>query len=378
MLRYIVFPTRAGTLTIPSATVTLVAAMPTGARNFWGEPVLQARQIAASSPERTLEVRPLPANAPVGFSGAVGSFAITSTVDKTEVAQGDPVTWKITISGNGNVKSIGDLPIPDLSAFRAYAPKTATTLASAQSRAEGRLVYERVVMPLHSGVAEIPAVVFSFFDPKDGRYKTVSTEPHRISVKTGPGGQNAIVGFGGGQSPVKQVGSDIRFIQPDVSVLHDETANLFHEWWYWSLYAIPLGAFFGVLGLRLYRARLGADPARLRALGAAGEARKRLKTARDLLDRNDVARGVHAIENALTELVAGAADLSAAGLTSDTVSDVLRRYQVPDDLAQNVLDVLTRCDRIRYAPSIASPDEAREIYEISFTLIRQLLKYLVP
>jgi len=123
---------------------------------------------------------------------------------------------------------------------------------------------------------------------------------------------------------------------------------------------------------------MGANPARMRALGAAGEARRRLKVARLALEKNDVHGGIQAVANSLTELVAAAANTTAAGLTSSRISEVLSEKQVPEDLRKEVLATLAQCDEIRYAPTSASADAARAIYEKGLGLVRQLLRYLVP
>jgi len=376
ILRYVVFPTRAGTLTIPSITVSLVAALPTGARTIWGEPVLQPRQISVSSPERTIESRALPANPPAGFSGAVGSFSITSEVDRTEVAEGDPITWKVIIEGDGNVKSVGDLRIPDLPDFRAYDPKTTASFTVTQGAVRGKLVYERVVMPLHAGISQIPGTTFTFFDPRTRQYRTIAVEAKKITVTA----NRAAVAHtpAGGQMLVKEVGSDIRYIQPDVSSLEDESWRLTDSPLYWVSYGLPVAWVLLAFGVRARRIRMGANPARMRALGAAGEARRRLKVARLALEKNDVHGGIQAVANSLTELVAAAANTTAAGLTSSRISEVLSEKQVPEDLRKEVLATLAQCDEIRYAPTSASADAARAIYEKGLGLVRQLLRYLVP
>ncbi|OQB35115.1 MAG: hypothetical protein BWY06_03253 [Candidatus Latescibacteria bacterium ADurb.Bin168] len=376
ILRYVVFPTRAGTLTVPSITVSLVAALPTGARTIWGEPVLQPRQISVSSPERTIESRALPANPPAGFSGAVGSFSITSEVDRTEVAEGDPISWKVIIEGDGNVKSVGDLRIPDLPDFRAYDPKTTASFTVTQGAVRGKLVHERVVMPLHAGISQIPGTTFTFFDPRTRQYRTIAVEAKKITVTA----NGAAVAHtpAGGQMLVKEVGSDIRYIQPDVSSLEDESWRLTDSPLYWVSYGLPVAWVLLAFGVRARRIRMGANPARMRALGAAGEARRRLKVARLALEKNDVHGGIQAVANSLTELVAAAANTTAAGLTSSRISEVLSEKQVPEDLRKEVLATLAQCDEIRYAPTSASADAARAIYEKGLGLVRQLLRYLVP
>ena len=52
----------------------------------------------------TIDVKPLPAGKPADFSGGVGEFNITSSINSTNVKTNDAVTVKLVISGTGNLK----------------------------------------------------------------------------------------------------------------------------------------------------------------------------------------------------------------------------------------------------------------------------------
>lgn len=376
ILRFAVFPTTSGTLTIPSVGLTAVVAVPTGTRDFWGRLLYREQTITVNSPDRTVEVQPLPPDPSAGFGGAVGTYRLTSTVDRTEMTQGDPVTWTLTLEGEGNLKSAGDPIIPALREFRAYDPQTATTLFTSTERYGGKRTYERVLIPLHSGTQRVPAASFVYFDPEAGRYRTVMSSAHPLTVYAAERREGEGAALGLTQAEIRQVGSDIRFIQPDAVAFEDETRTLWHSRWYWAIHALPLAVVFAALGTRWHRAYRGADPARLRALGARSEARKRLKAARSLRKSGDFRLMTGALANAVTEIVAGHTNVSASGLTSDRISDILRERSVPDDLIRQTLAVLDRCDRARYAPSGITEAQAHELYEMGYDLVRQLTRHL--
>ncbi|HQK23442.1 MAG TPA: hypothetical protein PLM66_11195, partial [Candidatus Latescibacteria bacterium] len=216
----------------------------------------------------------------------------------------------------------------------------------------------------------------TFFDPRTRQYRTIAVEAKKITVTANRGAVARTPG--GGQMLVKEVGSDIRYIQPDVNSLDDESWRLTDSPFYWVSYGLPVAWVLLAFGVRARRIRMGANPARMRALGAAGEARRRLKAARLAFEKNDVHGGIQAVANALTELVAAAANTTAAGLTSPRISEVLSEKEVPEDLRKEVLATLAQCDEIRYAPTSASVDDAKAIYEKGLDLVRQLLRYLVP
>ena len=57
------------------------------------------------APGMTIQVDPLPQK-PEGFSGGVGQFSISASVDKNTVKAGNPVKVRVVIGGNGNLKLI--------------------------------------------------------------------------------------------------------------------------------------------------------------------------------------------------------------------------------------------------------------------------------
>jgi len=372
IMRVALFPTRAGTIRIPSLAISAVVAVPTGTRNIFGEQVYRQRSVTVRSPERTMEVRPLPANPPQGFGGAVGTFALTSRVDRSEVSQGDPITWTLELRGEGNIKAAGNLTVPPLTDFRAYDPQVTTSIDST-GRHGGRKLFERVLIPLHSGRAEVPAASFVFFDPEAGRYRTVSAATHPIIVHPRADSARGPITLGMTQAEIREVGRDIRFIRPDMAKLRDQRRHLWGARWYWALQSTPLVAVLAALGVRWRRRRLGEDPARGRASEARREVRRRLKAARRRMKAGDHFGAIAAIRNAVAELIAGHAGVSAAGLTADQIRGILAAHGVSDELAARTLALLERCDRVRYAAG-QSADGADDLYRTCDEVIGELVR----
>src|SRR5436190_2813291 len=59
----------------------------------------ERREVEMQSEPVEFEVKPLPPNAPPGFSGAVGNFTMATEAKPTSVQTGDPITVRSTISG---------------------------------------------------------------------------------------------------------------------------------------------------------------------------------------------------------------------------------------------------------------------------------------
>jgi len=112
-LRIVLFPSMAGSITVEPARLVVPGGFFSSGATLQTQPV-------------TLDIKPLPANAPDSFNGAVGQFALNGTVDATQGKVNEPITWRVTISGQGNLNVIPD-PVwtcPSGGALRARPPPT--------------------------------------------------------------------------------------------------------------------------------------------------------------------------------------------------------------------------------------------------------------
>ncbi len=376
ILKVAISPTTAGTVTIPSMAMSGGVATATGRRDFFGQPQYRSTNVTARSAEHTLEVRPLPPEPPPGFEGAVGNFRLTGSVDRTQVDQGDPVTWTVVLAGQGNLNAVGELRMSSLAGFRAYDPEVTTAIDKSGMSFGGRKTYERVLIPLHAGAVDMPSASFVFLDPEAGEYRTVATPRTVLTVKRraedAPGGAAMSLT----PSEVRQVGSDIRFILPNADALADQTSRVWDSSYYWYLHAIAPMLVVVAAGMRFRRRRLGSDPGRVRALASRSEGQKRLRTAQKHLKREEHPDAIVSVASAILDLVAAHAGLSAAGLTSPQVAEELRAREVQDDAVERVVALLGRCDRARYAPSADERSAAVEICNEGSELIGLLIRDL--
>ena len=127
----------------------------------------RAASSSASTKPITITVDPLP-DAP-GFSGAVGRFTPTASLDRETVPLGEAATLRFRVEGTGNLKWIDQAPEVQvrgrqgLSAAGEERPADDGRTASSGSR-----TWEFVVVPETSGPVEVPALSFSYFEPSAG------------------------------------------------------------------------------------------------------------------------------------------------------------------------------------------------------------------
>ncbi|MCX6894895.1 MAG: BatD family protein, partial [Verrucomicrobia bacterium] len=149
----------------------------------------EQRRITLSTEAETVEVLPLPAGAPADFGGAVGNFSLTMTAAPTDVAAGDPITVKAQITGRGALDAV-NLPLPAAwQDFKTYPPSSKVQTTD-QLGLQGVKHFELVVVPQSAEVKQLPPLTFTFFDPEQKTYRTL-TQP-AVALKVRPGAVSAM------------------------------------------------------------------------------------------------------------------------------------------------------------------------------------------
>lgn len=138
--------------------------------------------LALSQPaEITIEALPQEGR-PESFNGAIGTFDIAATADLTTLTEGDPITLKIEIKGEGNFSQMNPPKFPDGEIFKTYPPRVVEETLDTQGFT-GSKQFEVVVIPLSTEVKAVPPIPFSYFNPRTGTYAEMNTPPIPISIK---------------------------------------------------------------------------------------------------------------------------------------------------------------------------------------------------
>ncbi len=155
----------------------------------------QVREIPITIDAVPITVLPPPEEGrPADFSGAVGQWNLEVTANPTEVAVGDPITFTIKISGNGNIDTVPTPKFGGLDEFKTYEPSTKTT--KDELNTTGERVIQQVLIARSPEVKLLPEVRLVYFDPVAKAYKTADQAPIKLVVKAGAGGQSTIVSGG--------------------------------------------------------------------------------------------------------------------------------------------------------------------------------------
>lgn len=349
-MRRALFPQKAGTLTIGAPEITIGRR-----RRDRGTPL-------------AVEVHPLPAEGqPARFSpNNVGRYTIAAKVDRDKVTAGQPLTWTIEISGEGNIALVDPGAWPELRGARRYEPKIETH-TEARERIGGRRTYAFLVIPEHGGKLELPSVQLDYFDPLLERYEVARTEPIAIEVEgdvelppeppaaaEGPTQEREEL------APIIEVATVPR--EPPA------TRWLTARRWLQLMLVLP-GTALALEGGRAAWRRFGPDDAARRRTRERTRRRERIESARAAVESGD---GFHAaIAGLLHELAVARTGGEGTGLPRPELVRLLGRLGVPVADVRRLETLLDRCDAARFAAQRGTPEERRDLFDDALALVER-------
>jgi oxygen tolerance protein BatD len=358
-VRMAIFPTTPGTHTIGEAVLDCQVEDPTRQRDpfssFFGGSPFEAKHVVLRSRPVTVTVKALPPGAPPGFQGAVGDFKLDVSADRREVNQNEPVTLTVRLSGEGHLRTIGELNLPATPEFRSYPSTENQQQSTAGDRIQGSVTRQFVLVPLKAGDLQLPPVNVAYFSPREGAYRTLTSQPITIHSTA-----SAVTAPGSARSGIEVVGHDIRFIETDVPHFSTRTEPWTAAKPWLRLLPLPLLGYLGVWTWEERRRRQDAHASEGRRSRAARRARARLKK-----ERGETGQIAERVGEVLRSYLADRYNLPPAGITPDLVEARLGEEGADPE---PWLALLERTDAARYAPP-ASRATAAEWTEEAVRLI---------
>ena len=151
-------------------------------QNFYGSIV--PKEITVTSQPSELHVLSLPTSGrPADFSGAVGTFKVSSEVSAAQIPAGDPVTLRMHVSGEGNFDRVDSQMLERNEQWKTYPPTSAFNSTDSTGY-KGEKTFEQPLIAAQPGEQTIPGLSFSYFDPESKRYERAQTPPIKVTVAT--------------------------------------------------------------------------------------------------------------------------------------------------------------------------------------------------
>ena len=366
--QYVMFPQVTGELSIPSITFkgTVVrqnrSVDPFEAFFNGGSGYVEVKK-NIEAPGLTIQVDALPKK-PVNFSGGVGNFNITASLNKLEVKAGEPLSLRVVVSGKGNLKLIKQPEINLPKDFDKYDPKVKDNTKLTSSGVEGNKEYTFLVVPRNQGTFTIPSIEFTYYDTSLNSYKTVKTQVFSVTVFPGDKLKEPSL-----YDAEKE--NDIHDIIRDVKTGNIENGTFFGSTIYWiSLVSLFLSFIFLLIVFR-QRALERSNIVGMRGKKANIIAQKRLKKAKRLMTEGLQNEFYDEVLRALWDYVGYKLNIPTEALSRDNIAENLRSNYVDNGTVNKFFLALDECEFKRYAPGDPSGN-MNSTFEMAFIAISNI------
>ena len=321
------YPQKTGKILIPPAQLKLP---------IKGNPkTLKTKSVA-------LNVQPLPEiGKPANFDGAVGEYSISTLVDRRRLEVRKALTLSVTITGTGNINTVTAPKITPMSGFRTDPP------ILAQRDSANTRIYEYAIIPLKSGILQLPGIEFSYFNPTKETYQTSKTAPISLTVTPNPNGT-----------------ADI------------EADSL--QWVLWlllgiSVLVLAVGGYLIYRSKTQYKTRSGNDKSLSDPpMDPSVQAMSSLQS----LDTNETAIDGSAFVESLTGIIHRyLCERQAMGLqqlTPQEIQDMCQQIGISETDQKELLDIVTKCNYHKFAPVPLTGDERASLISRVETVINSI------
>jgi len=367
---------RTGALTVGPFTASMVIVLPS--QNDGGDPFIrqffnqgEQKSISLATDVADVESLSLPdQNKPAYFSGAIGNFTMTASVGPTNVTVGDPVTVRVQISGHGMMDAI---QMPDQSSLQNFKifPPTGKTEITDQLGLEGKKSFEEIVTPQNADVDEWPPFSFSFFNPDDGKYHTLTQAAVPLTVKAAGTSPMPTIAATKNSTPENQSPQDILPIKENLGTLSQTKIPLVAQPAFLAAQAVPVLAFLAVFIWRKRTDSLANNPRLRRQRAVAALVASGLDDLKRYAAANQPDEFFATLFRLLQEQLGERLDCPASAITENVIDEHPVLRGATKGTIDGLRELFQLCNQARYAP-VRGTSELNSVAEKFEKTLREL------
>lgn len=373
--RTTLYPQKTGKLEIEPLSLSVAVSVPTNRRDIFGRRLTKNANITVSAQKRVVDVKPLPEiGKPDDFKGAVGDFDFALRTDKTTLDAGEAFQMSVEVQGRGNLK-LFELPEPSLpSSLEVYEPENQDNIRTNLAGMSGLKKESYTVVPQFKGAYPIPAISFSYFNPKTEQYERLTSDDIVITVENGPSDTAGLISQGGDvqQQQVVAADSQFEYIKQETQLRSRTKERFFKSNTFWALTLAPFLLIPIAMVVRRKRQAYANDVTGSRIRKADKLARKFLSTAKKNLGNQK--EFYVAMERALHNYLKAKLNITTSEMSKDRISTLLKEREVDEHTAIEFISLLESCEFARYTP--ASSVAMKQDYEKAVRVISAMDKQL--
>jgi len=332
------FPQQTGTYEYDPVVISLGVSDGKRRRSFFRS---NTKKIRRSTNPIKIQVVSNPPNAPLSYSGAVGSYGMNANIDKRTITTDDAIKINMIIKGSGDAKIV-TAPKQDFGAdLEVYEPNI---LSEDQMVDRGYVssekIFEYLVVPKKTGRYTLQPK-FSYYNPDSSGYETLTAGPFTVNVTQGMKAINTM-------EAVKSTKELAPLIANPAFV--SETKMWFGSAVHWSLLGLILAC---IPALFLYKLKLrkeaNIDPKLIQAQNAEKVAIAKLSTAKSHMDAGNNRPFYEEIQNGIFGYLSDRLEVPYSQMNKNDIRKILTDKSVPTDLIDNVTSILQKAEMSLFA-----------------------------
>lgn len=369
----ILYPQKAGRLTIEPLSLDIGVQLPTNRRDMFGQMIITDDNKVVSAGAKTINVRPLPESGkPEGFGGAVGNFDFTVTPSKTTLKNGESLDLFVTASGNGNMK-LFTLPKPVVpNALEMYDPVHDEKVTTSLSGMSGKITDKYTIIPQYKGKYAIKPMQFSYFDLNSGSYKTITSKEIMIDVLDGPMQAEANTSANAAKNVISKT-EQFKYIKPKTTLVAIARNDFYGSDLYYTLLFMPFVILPIIVLAKKRKETIDGDVTGNRIRMNNKLAKKYLSQAKKQLNNKEAF--YIALEKAMHNFLKAKLHIETSEMSKDNIRELLLSRNANPETVQSFINLTENCEFARYAP--ASSASIQQDYDKAVLIISELEKQIV-
>jgi len=361
------YPQQEGNIKIDKST--LIVSIEDFSKNyddFFASFFRRSKNVELVTDEINVKVLKVPQNI-----GMVGNFKMSATVDKKDKKENEPFDLKITISGDGNIKTIQEPEIMLSDNLKKY--ETSEKIIKQGEKETGK-EFTILIMPLSAGEGEIKILSQKYFDVKTKQINNLPAKNIKVniledlSVKKSSGTSNNVIEsskafYGYSDTPNQS--------QPNIDLsFFVKIYNFLKKPILWIILGSLLLLYILVRLIVKYIEYTNKDQQKLKNKKAYKKSKKYFQKAKNTKNATEFYECMY---KGLLEYFASVLGQSADGLTAYKIRKELEQKSVNSDLIKQIEKIIDDCSIVLYSQNTTTNEtNLKEFYNKTFEVLRQL------
>ncbi len=348
----VLYPQKTGELTIEPLTLDVPIDVQGNTRDIFGRRRMTRVNRTISAGKRIINVKPLPIEGrPDDFSGAVGNFNFSVSVNKTMLDANEALELKIRTKGIGNLKlfNLPSLTLP--SSLEVYEPVRDNKVATNIKGMNGFISDTYTIIPQYKGSYPIRPISFSYFDVTSVKYKTIISDEIVVKVQNGPV-PNQLTEVNKSLSTenvLSLTNNQFKYIKTSTKFISVNDLVFFKTFKFWCLLSIPF-VFIPIIILigNTRRKRLNDIEGRRYRI-ATRLAKKYLSEAKNNIGKQELF--YDSLERALHNYLKAKLAIVTSEFSKEKIIELLTDRKVEKNVVSDFEGLLKSCEFARYTPT---------------------------